>query len=90
MRCPEVRTGSTSHAILPPIDDPGSRRSTIPAGWLRRHHRLRPAKPIAIDLDGTQFTGDPREIQLADRREVAIVIGTPPAVTPKVGDFSGA
>lgn len=47
-----------------------------------------PAKPIAIYLDGTQFTGNPREIQLSDMREIAIVIGTPPPVIPKTADFS--
>ncbi|HET7182304.1 MAG TPA: hypothetical protein VFI15_08755 [Candidatus Limnocylindrales bacterium] len=49
-----------------------------------------PAKSIAIYIDGAAYTGNPREIQLADQREIAIVIGTPPAVIPKTGDFSGA
>ena len=49
-----------------------------------------PAKPIAIYLDGTQYAGDPREIQLSDHREIAIVIGSPPAVIPRTGDFSAA
>ena len=49
-----------------------------------------PAKTIAIYIDGTQYSGDPREIQLADHREIAIVIGTPPAVIPKTADFSQA
>lgn len=49
-----------------------------------------PTKPIAIYIDGTQFNGDPREIQLSDHREIAIVIGTPPPVIPKTGDFSQA
>jgi hypothetical protein len=49
-----------------------------------------PSKSIAIYLDGAQYTGDPREIQLSDHREIAIVIGTPPPVIPKTGDFSQA
>ena len=47
-----------------------------------------PGKAIAIYLDGTQFTGDPREIQLSNLREIAIVIGTPPPVIPRTADFS--
>jgi hypothetical protein len=49
-----------------------------------------PAKAIAIYIDGAQYTGDPREIQLANHREIAVVIGTPPAVIPKTADFSQA
>ena len=48
------------------------------------------AKTIAVYINGAKFTGDPREIQLADHREIAIVIGTPPAVIPKAADFSQA
>jgi len=49
-----------------------------------------PATKIAIYLDGEPFTGDPRTIELTDRREIAIVIGTPPARIPKSADFSNA
>jgi hypothetical protein len=42
----------------------------------------RPAVSITIYVDGGAFSGDPRAIQLADRREIAIVIGTPPANIP--------
>ena len=49
-----------------------------------------PDKPVAFYVDGVAFTGDPREIELSDRKEIAIVIGTPPAVIPSTGDFSGA
>jgi hypothetical protein len=42
----------------------------------------RPAAPITIYVDGAVASGDPRAIQLQDRREVAIVIGTPPASIP--------
>ena len=47
----------------------------------------RPKAPIAIYVDGDRFTGDPREIELIDQREIAIVIGTPPAEIPT--SFSG-
>jgi hypothetical protein len=49
-----------------------------------------PAKSIAIYIDGKLYAGDPREIQLANHREIAIVIGTPPAVIPSTADFSQA
>ncbi len=49
-----------------------------------------PATPISIYLDGEEFTGRPRNIALANRLEIAIVIGTPPTEIPSVGDFSGA
>jgi len=49
-----------------------------------------PATKIAIYLDGEPFTGDPRTIELTDRREIAIVIGTPPARIPRSADFSNA
>jgi hypothetical protein len=47
----------------------------------------RPKAPIAIYVDGDRFTGDPREIELIDQTEIAIVIGTPPAEIPT--SFSG-
>jgi hypothetical protein len=37
---------------------------------------------IAIYVEGKRYTGDPRTIELADRREIAIVIGTPPRRIP--------
>jgi hypothetical protein len=42
----------------------------------------KPATPIAIYVDGKPFTGDPQEIDLSNRLEIAIVIGTPPAAIP--------
>ena len=45
---------------------------------------------LAIYVDGERFDGDPRSIQLTDRREIAIVIGTPPAQIPATADFSRA
>lgn len=49
-----------------------------------------PATTIAIYVDGTLTPGDPRAIQIIDQREIAIVIGTPPATIPKSADFSNA
>jgi hypothetical protein len=42
----------------------------------------KPAAPIAIYVDGRPETGDPRRIGLEDKREIAIVIGSPPAKIP--------
>jgi hypothetical protein len=48
-----------------------------------------PQKPVAFYVNGKASTGDPSTIQLADRSEIAIVIGTPPPVIPAIGDFAG-
>jgi hypothetical protein len=50
----------------------------------------RPRAPIAFFVDGERYTKDPRAIGLADHREIAIVIGSPPARIPVRGDFSEA
>lgn len=42
----------------------------------------KPDAPISISIDGEPFEGDPSQIRLKDREEIAIVIGTPPAVAP--------
>ncbi len=47
-------------------------------------------EPIAVYINGELFTGDLRAIELTDRKEIAIVIGTPPAEIPKTADFSRA
>jgi len=47
-------------------------------------------QPIAVYIDGRPYTGDPTAIQLTDRLEIAIVIGTPPAEVPSTADFSAA
>jgi hypothetical protein len=49
-----------------------------------------PATNIAIFVDGAPVTTDPRAIELTDHREIAIVIGTPPAQIPATADFSNA
>jgi hypothetical protein len=46
-----------------------------------------PAQKIAFYINGEPHTGDPAAIELADRIEIAIVIGTPPAQIPVTGDF---
>jgi hypothetical protein len=43
---------------------------------------------IAFYVNGEPFAGDPRAIELTDQKEIAIVIGTPPAEIPKTADFS--
>jgi hypothetical protein len=47
-----------------------------------------PATPIAIEVDGVPFTGDPGTIELADHLLITIVIGTPPAVVPTAFDYN--
>jgi hypothetical protein len=42
----------------------------------------RPKAPITIYVDGDPYSEDPRGIQLEDKREIAIVIGTPPPQIP--------
>ena len=49
----------------------------------------RPAN-IQFYVNGKLYGGDPRAILLTDRKEIAIVIGTPPKVIPKTADFSNA
>ena len=42
----------------------------------------KPTAPSTVYVDGAPFSGDPRTIELQDRREIAIVIGTAPATIP--------
>jgi hypothetical protein len=42
----------------------------------------KPTAPISIYVDGNAYTGNPRQIGLENLREIAIVIGTPPADIP--------
>ena len=42
----------------------------------------KPAAPISIYVGGNAYTGNPRQIELENLREIAIVIGTPPAEIP--------
>lgn len=41
-------------------------------------------------LDGQEYSGDLTTIELTDQREIALVIGTPPADIPSRADFSSA
>jgi hypothetical protein len=43
---------------------------------------------IAYYVDGEPYTGEPAAIELAEMREIAIVIGTPPPEIPSTADFS--
>lgn len=45
---------------------------------------------IAFYVNGKPYQQDPRAIELTDRKEIAIVIGTPPSHIPKTADFSKA
>ena len=44
--------------------------------------------PIAVYVNGEPYEGDPAAIELSDQKEIAIVIGTPPAQIPSTADFS--
>jgi hypothetical protein len=48
----------------------------------------KPQTKIAIYVNGKPNTSDPRTIPLSNFKEIAIVIGTPPAQIPATGDFS--
>jgi hypothetical protein len=45
---------------------------------------------IKVFVDGQPFAGDPRTIQLTDRKEIAVVIGIPPKTIPSTADLSNA
>jgi hypothetical protein len=42
----------------------------------------KPDASILVYVNGKQYDGDPAQIDLTDRKEIAIVIGTPPAKIP--------
>lgn len=42
----------------------------------------KPAAPFTIYVDGKPWSGDPRQIELENLREIAVVIGTPPKEIP--------
>jgi hypothetical protein len=52
--------------------------------------RCSPRDGIAFYVDGKPYRQDPRAIELTDRKEIAIVIGTPPSQIPKTADLSKA
>jgi hypothetical protein len=43
-----------------------------------------PQAAIAVFVNGEQYEGDPRRIELSDQKEIAIVIGSPPSTIPSV------
>jgi len=43
----------------------------------------KPATPINIYVNGALYSGNPADILLTNKKEIAIVIGTPPAAIPK-------
>jgi hypothetical protein len=45
---------------------------------------------IAFYVNGKAYQQDPRAIELTDRKEIAIVVRTPPSQIPKTADFSNA
>jgi hypothetical protein len=47
-------------------------------------------EPIEVYVDGQPYTQDPQTIELTDRKQIAIVIGTPPEEIPETADFSNA
>ena len=51
---------------------------------------LLPSEQLEFFVNGKRYRGDPRAIQITDRKEIAIVIGTPPKAIPKTGDFTSA
>lgn len=48
----------------------------------------RPATEIKAYINGIEYEGNPANILIEDLREIAIVVGTPPATIPKTADFS--
>jgi hypothetical protein len=46
-----------------------------------------PGTSVLIFVDGDRYTDDPDAIELSNHREIAIVIGTPPATIPSSFDF---
>jgi hypothetical protein len=38
-------------------------------------------------VDGQAYEGDPREIELTDGKEIAVVVGEPPAEIPSSFEF---
>jgi hypothetical protein len=46
-----------------------------------------PATPIAVYVNGAKFSGDPTAIPLSNFKEIAIVIGTPPAQVPATANW---
>lgn len=50
----------------------------------------KPQDALAVYVDGQPSSGDPTNVELANGREIAIVIGTPPAIIPSSFDPTAA
>jgi hypothetical protein len=48
----------------------------------------KPAASVLVYINGDRYEGDPATIQLTDRKEIAIVIGTPPSEVPTSFKFA--
>jgi hypothetical protein len=46
--------------------------------------------PIAVFVGGERYEGDPRAVELTDRKVIVVVVGTPPSEIPSTADFSRA
>ena len=53
-----------------------------------RRHLLRARDADRVYVNGTKFAGDPRTIPLSNLKEIAIVVGTPPAQIPNTADWN--
>jgi hypothetical protein len=49
----------------------------------------KPQSNWTVYVDGQRETGNPADIPLTDHKEIAVVIGTPPATIPASFDFTG-
>ena len=50
----------------------------------------KPNWPVAFYVDGARYKGDPTKIALTNHKEIAVIIGKPPAQIPAAADFSAA
>lgn len=48
----------------------------------------KPGTRIAVYLNGERVRSDPRDIELLDQLEIALVVGEPPETIPSTADFS--
>jgi len=49
----------------------------------------KPDVNVQVYVDGELVEGNPADIELTDQKEIAVVIGTPPAEIPGSFDFTG-
>jgi hypothetical protein len=46
-----------------------------------------PKTPIAVYVNGAKYSGDPTKIPLSNLKEIAVVIGSPPAQIPNTANW---